>query len=542
MSGSTLNPLGPVAGAYCNDNSEIAVIMGPVGSAKTTGSMLRLARHAWEQQPWNGVARTRFAIVRNTGPQLTDTTMKSWFKLFPTDNKYRKYTSTTKTAVWHFPITDKSGKPAILHSEFLFRALDDDDDVANLLSLEVTGLYFNEFREINTSIFANSRARYGRFPGADMGGCTWQGAIGDTNPWAFTDDFHDMFVVNPRPNFSFFHQPGGLHPDAENLENLNQNQESIKLPLDDPHRRALGKIYYERLLDTYKQHEADMYVHSKYGVSRAGKPVFPSYDDNAHIQVFELQKDKDGRVPIKIGYDNTGRNPSALIAQRTGTGQWRCRYEFVGQGIGMKAHAAALRSFIAEKIPNSRIERITCDPAGRAKGADDLDMRMVIQREFPGVQVINARTNDIETRVDAGESVFRRLVVGGPAILIHPDCKTLRAALTHKYQYRKLKIAGDERYTEIPDKISPWADIADALQYLLLGGGEGRVNSGGGQEEMWGTGPSITPLSPDDVKRKAVEAGEPKRWRGEQHGPQKHKTFDPRDHRFVDPRSGSIFQ
>lgn len=532
MSGSALNPLGPVAGAYCLNNDEVAVIMGPVGSAKTTGSMLRLARHAWEQTPFNGVAHTRFAIVRNTGPQLIDTTMKSWFKLFPTDNKFRKYTSTTKTATWKFPIVGKDGKSIILHSEFLFRALDDDDDVANLLSLEVTGLYFNEFREINTSIFANARARYGRYPGADMGGCTWQGAIGDTNPWAFTDDFHDMFVVNKRPNFEFFHQPGGLDPDAENLENLNQNQESVKLALDDPKRRALGRIYYTRLLDTYKQHEADMYVHSKYGVSRAGKPVFPSYDDNAHIKVFELLKDNDGKVPIKIGYDNTGRHPAALIAQRTANGQWRARYELVGDGMGLKAHAKELHRFLDEKIPNYRIERITCDPAGRAKGADDLDMRMVIQREFPGVSVVNARTNDIETRVDAGESVFRRMVNGEPAIIIHPDCRTLRAALTHKYQYRKLKVAGDERYTEIPDKISPWADIADGLQYLLLGGGEGRVHSEGGDADMWGKSPAIHPTSPDDARNKQKD--DPKRWTGKPvHGPDKHQ---------FDPRNGSVFR
>jgi hypothetical protein len=516
MSGSALNPLGPVAGAYCLDNSEVAVIMGPVGSAKTTGSMLRLARHAWEQAPFNGVAHTRFAIVRNTGPQLVDTTMKSWFKLFPTDNKFRKYTSTTKTATWKFPI-----KPGVvLHSEFLFRALDDDDDVANLLSLEVTGLYFNEFREINTSIFANARARYGRYPGADMGGCTWQGAIGDTNPWSFTDDFHDMFVVNQRPNFEFFHQPGGLDADAENLENLNQNQESVTWPLTDPRRRALGRIYYERLLDTYKQHEADMYVHSKYGVSRAGKPVIPSYDDNAHCRIFELLKDKDGRVPIKIGYDNTGRHPAAIIAQRTQNGQWRERYEFIGDGMGLKQHVTELRRFLTEKVPTFRIERITCDPAGRAKGADDLDMRMVIQREFPGVSVVNARTNDIETRIDAAESVHKRMVNGEPAIIMHPDCKTLRAAKTHKYQFRKLKIAGDERYTEVPDKISPWADIADAEQYLLLGGGEGRVNSDGaaGEAKWPANGAAITPKAPDPKQIDRV--GKP----------------------AFDPRNGSVFR
>ena len=522
-----MNPLGPVAGAFCLDNHEVAAIMGPVGSAKTTAAGLRLARHAWEQRPWNGVAYTRFAVVRNTGPQLVDTTMKSFFKMFPTDNKFRRWTSTTKTALWKFPI-----KPGvILHSEILFRALDDEDDVANLLSLEVTGFWFNELREINTEILAHAGRRAGRYPGGDMGGCTWRGWFGDTNPWAFTSDLHDMFVVNKRPGYEFFKQPGGMDPDAENLENLEQTPETLALPYNDPRRREQGRTYYINALRDYKQHDADTFVHCKPGASRVGKPVFPSYDDNAHIRVFELLKDKDGRVPIKIGYDNTGRHPAAIIAQRTTNGQWRVRYELAGDGIGLKAHAAALRAFLTEKIPNFRIEKITCDPAGRAKGADDLDMRMVIQREFPGVQVVNARTNDIETRIDAGESVFRRMVNGEPAIIIHPDCKVTRAALTHKYQYRKLKVVGDERYTEIPDKISPWADIADALQYLLLGGGEGRVHSEGGDAEMWGKSPAIHPVPPDDATRKRDD---PKRWTGR-------RTHEP-DKRSFDPRTGSVFR
>jgi hypothetical protein len=41
-----------------------------------------------------------------------------------------------------------------------------------------------------------------------------------------------------------------------------------------------------------------------------------------------------------------------------------------------------------------------------------------------------------------------------------------------------MKISGTERYTEVPEKITPYADVADALQYLMLGGGEGRLNSG----------------------------------------------------------------
>src|SRR5487761_443898 len=118
------SPLGPVAGAFCLDNHEVAAIMGPVGSGKTSASALRLARHAYEQRPYEGIRRTRFAIVRNTGPQLHDTTLKSWKKLFPDDNKHRKWTSTTKTQTWRFV---PKGQKDILHAEFMFRALDDED-------------------------------------------------------------------------------------------------------------------------------------------------------------------------------------------------------------------------------------------------------------------------------------------------------------------------------------------------------------------------------------------------------------------------------
>ena len=50
-----------------------------------------------------------------------------------------------------------------VHAEFIFRALDDDKDVANLLSLEVTGFWFNELREINTTILAHAGRRAGGY-------------------------------------------------------------------------------------------------------------------------------------------------------------------------------------------------------------------------------------------------------------------------------------------------------------------------------------------------------------------------------------------
>jgi hypothetical protein len=144
---------------------------------------------------------------------------------------------------------------------------------------------------------------------------------------------------------------------------------------------------------------------------------------------------------------------------------------------------------------------------------------MIVQAEFKGVPVLNARTNDPATRIEAVDGAFRRMINGEPAVLIHPDCKILRTACLTKYQYRKLKIAGEERYTEQPEKVTPWADIADAAQYLHLGGGEGRVTENPtGKEPNWPSdGKAITPKPPEERQRQQ------------------------RDTRSFDPRSGAVF-
>ncbi len=488
---STMNPLGPVAGAFYQDNSEIACIMGPIGSAKTTAMLMRLVRHAYEQRPYNGIRRTRFAIARNTGPQLRDTTIASWKKLFP-EEIYGKFSETAKVHHWRFR---PQGDKYLIDAEFRFRALDDAADVSNLLSAEYTGFAFNEVKDIDSTILAHASTRAGRYPGGDQGGCSWRGWISDTNPWPATSDLHEWFVADPRPGYTFFKQPGGLEKNAENLENLVQTPETLALPWNDERRRVQGRQYYIKALRDFNKADGELYVGCNYGVSRDGKPVFVSYNDNIHCKTFELFKDDKGDVPLLIGYDNTGRHPAAVISQKTEDGQWRVAYEFCAEGMGMKAHAPALKRFLAQEIPNYRVVKITCDPAGKAKDSGELDMRMIVALEFPSAVVINARTNDPTTRIEAVDGTLRRLVNGEPALIIHPRCKILRAACIHKYHYRRMKLSGVDRYAEEPEKITPFADAADGLQYLLLGGGEGRIHEPG--KDPWPiSGGAIHPQRP----------------------------------------------
>jgi len=41
------------------------------------------------------------------------------------------------------------------------------------------------------------------------------------------------------------------------------------------------------------------------------------------------------------------------------------------------------------------------------------------------------------------------------------------------YCYKRLQVSGEERFKDMPDKNNRFSHVADALQYLVLGAGEG---------------------------------------------------------------------
>lgn len=456
-------PLGPVAGAYYLDNSGVAVIEGPVGSGKSVASCLRLQRHAYEQRPSpDGIGRTRFAIVRNTKRQLRDTTLPTWLATFPEAQYGEMLRGDNLCHAWKFR---PKGHPWPIEAEFIFRALDDEKDVANLLSLEVTGFWLNECREASREIVAHLRARC-RYLGGERPH-TWRGWIGDTNPWDTDHWLNEALVTKPRKGWKHFSQPGGMDADAENLSNLEQTDESRALPFDHPTRRELGREYYRTLLIDYTDDEARVYVHAQRGRTRSGKPIYTEFAERTHVREFEISR----LLPLRLGMD-FGRTPAVVIAQRDAMGRWSVRHELCAFDMGVKPFAEQLARFLRERYPGHAIEQFTGDPAGDAQDANDETVfKILAAAGFPMARP--ADTNDPSIRVGAVQDAFRRMIHGTPALSIHPECKMLVRGCIDGYHYRRLKIVGD-RYEDKPEK-NEWSHVAEALQYLLLGGGEGKA-------------------------------------------------------------------
>ena len=126
-----------------------------------------------EQKPSaDGKRKSRWVVVRNTYRELADTTVKTWLDWFP-EQYLGPFIQQDMTH--HISYGD-------IEAEVLFRALDRPQDVKKLLSLELTGAWINEAREVPKSVIDMIQGRVGRYPSKREGGPTWFGVIMDTNP------------------------------------------------------------------------------------------------------------------------------------------------------------------------------------------------------------------------------------------------------------------------------------------------------------------------------------------------------------------------
>ena len=117
--------------------------------------------------------------------------------------------------------------------------------------------------------------------------------------------------------------------------------------------------------------------------------------------------------------------------------------------------------------------RGTGDPAGDDRAqTDEATPFMILRSE--GLNFQPATSNDPQIRVEAVEQVMTRVFDGKAGFLVDPSCKHLIKACAGGYHYPRVKVSGSVRHSDKPLK-NMSSHVAEALQYLLLGSGEGRA-------------------------------------------------------------------
>lgn len=419
----------------------VRVIMGPVGSGKTTAVIMEVLRRAIEQAPGpDGLRRTRWAVVRTTLSQLKMTIlldMLSWFR------QIAEYKVSEQLLTLRF--ND-------VVAEIYFIPLEDEEDQKRLLSMQLTGAVINECTELSVDLVSAIAGRCGRYPSKANGGPTWFGIVADCNAPVEGSDWWKMFEQERPHDWMLFKQPSGLSPHAENLENLPNG-------------------YYDRLAQNPNPDWVKRYVRSEYGEDPSGTAVYRgSFKRSFHVK--QGLEPVLGRVLI-IGQD-FGRSPCSLICQPDHIGRLLVLEEVLAEDIGLETHVTtALKPAIYAPRYMGHMFCAVGDPSGISKGNFLEENSFDVLRRL-GVPAFPATTNDIDARIAAVESLLFQQRDGGPALVVDEErCPMTARALGGSYRFGKTK-AGVTKPT--PDKTHPASDLMDALQYVCLVLNSGLVN------------------------------------------------------------------
>lgn len=445
----------PTLTRFHNDDRLVRCVIGPVGGGKSVGCTMELLARSMRQHPHtDGVRRTRWAIVRNTFPELRSTTMKTVRDWLPSEI-FSVQSSFPITGTLSFRLPDGTS----VLSEWVFIALDRLEDVKKLKSLELTGAWMNEASELSRDSLDMVISRLGRYPSLMQGGHTWTGVILDSNAPSEDSWIYDIFETEKPAGYIIYKQPPAvleqqdpitgnmvwtMHPDAENIGGLTD-----------------GFEYYARQIPGKSRQWIRVYLEAKYGDSLVGRPVFAGeFSVQNHISKEILRADRS--LPVFIGFD-WGLFPAAIFGQLDRFGSLTVLRECAPETD------VSLEAFIEDYITPTIMENFQgCtfsgfgDPAGRGRSPIDKRTPFSVIQGF-GIRCVATFTNDFLPRRDAVAGFLNRR----DGFLLSAACPKLRRALIRDYHYERLQ-GGAGEFKVKPEK-NMASHVADALQYLCLG-------------------------------------------------------------------------
>lgn len=506
-----MSPSGPIGAGFRACEAFLTLIMGPVGSGKTTDCIAKGIQigakqgKVWDPTRLGGkgcwVRKCRGAVVRDTYPNLDRTVIKSWHKWFPKEMG-RWSGDAPRTHAFTIDMWDvSSGTPEFfqLDMEVIFVAIGDRAVEDVLRGLELTWLWLNEQDLLPRAIIELGIGRVGRYPSGKDGKCLFPQVFGDMNAPEEDNWTVELFIEKkideaakrafekrlasiandndapPRPLIEFHRQPGGLEAGAENLQNLEG-----------------GRTYYEVQAAIMAPDKARRMIHNRIGPVRKGTLVYPEFVDDAlydnrdgalmgNVRPFDI----DPRLPVLIGADQ-GICPGVVLAQLDpSTDQLRIFDEqarifenedgnIVVSQMGGEAFGRQVATLMLSAYPGLSVGLAVADPAGSQgeQAIEGSSWRRDFQRGL-GVNVKRCSVpgNSIELRTKAVRDRFGSRVPGQPRLLVHPRCTILRKAFSSRYVFSRVAVgvtADSGRFADKPVKAQGYSDVMNALEYLCF--------------------------------------------------------------------------
>lgn len=474
-------PPGPVARQFMLSEAFVRGLRGPVGSAKSSTSIMELLRQWMIARPNDRNQRkTRTAIIRSTNPMLKTTTMETYAEWIDPE-----VFGVPKMAPPPFEheIDIDLGDGTRMVSQVYFLALDRPEDMRKLLSLELTWAFINEARETPKSIVDGVTQRLRRYPSMRDGGFSRSGLIMDTNapdadhwwpimageappPEGMSED--DIRRLVKPADWEFFTQPGAMlevrdakgnvtdyriNPEAENAQNL------------DP-------AYYPGQIAGKTKAWIDVYILNRLGAVNDGRPVHADFNESVHVEPGLIEPT--AGVPFILGLD-FGLTPSAIFYQRIRT-RWQAFDEIVLSDGGAVDLAAAINRKMSDKYPGFKISVAWGDPSGDNRAQTDKRTPFQVMRAA-GIPARPTDSNDPSVRRTAISTVLKRMTGGTPDFIVsRQGCPVFTAGMAGAWVYKRVRGAG-EMFEDEPSK-NRYSHPCEAGEYALQGGGEARASLG----------------------------------------------------------------
>ena len=458
-----MKPAGKVLEEFADCRARNSFIMGPLGSGKTVQTILKFLELMCEQEPVRrkdhpnyGVRPSRIIAARNTYSELFSTTIKDWMEIHGDLGVFREGNKHPPTHSIKFNLPDGTK----VESEIIFIAFDRPEHVKKARGIQCTWAWLNETKELPKAVVDMLDLRCGRYPSLKEGvKATHHGLIGDTNA-PDNDHWYYKLAEEVKPEgWTFHRQPGGVKK-VDGQWTTNHKAENIQ---------NLPNGYYERGLSGKSEDWISVNLANEYGFISDGKPVHPFYKDHVHALTEHYTPDRN--VPIVLGYD-FGRTPACAFLQCDTMGRWIAFDEYVTEDQGAVDFGRGLKSYLDATYPGYGFVGYG-DPAGQQK-TQVSDQTPFKALRAAGLPAVPCSSNDIILRRAAVELPLKEMLIDGkPRLMVAPRAQTLRKGLAGGFCYKRVSVAGDERYRDEPDK-NKFSHVVEAAEYALLGSGEGR--------------------------------------------------------------------
>lgn len=431
-------------------------------SGKTKGSAFKVFDWICRQKPdSNGVRKSLWYAIRNTQPDLLSTTIKDFKSVVP-EAAGRFTMGHPPECVLKFGLKDKTRVDATV----VFLAMDRPEDQRRIRGANATGVWMNELRELARPVYDQAAARADRFPMPGWSDCAH--VIGDTNAWDedhWLQDLYSQWEQGLMPDYEFFVQPGAVMR-VDGQWQINTAAENLEV---------VGAPYYIRALQGKKDDWIKVNLANEAGTCSEGRPVHSDYSGMTHNSPVAFMPEK-GR-PVIVGMD-FGLTPAGAFLQRDAFGAIHVFDEIVtGHPKGAITGVCGVKRF-AELIKEKCAEydghtfSFMGDPAGSDRDRSETTYFQALAAEE--IIAIPARVNDPTVRRGALEMPLRRLVNGKPGIVFHPRARIIREGLGGKWMYKRVAVAGADKFKDEPEK-SVWSHVCEALEYGLMHSGENNL-------------------------------------------------------------------